>query len=103
MSRLGASNSSLLEQLKYFAGPAQPTAEDKARLLSYVLGHVLFNAILKYPGPILSGKALCAYMASSDCESDNLAKIFSDARYDGPFADNGQFVWRDLVDKRLEE
>jgi hypothetical protein len=103
MSRLGASNSSLLEQLKYFAGPAQPTADDKARLLSYVLGHVLFNAILKYPGPILSGKALCAYLATSDVEADDVAAIFIDARFEGPFADSGSFFWRDLVDKKIDE
>ena len=56
MSRLGASNSVLLQRLKHFAGSeVQPGDQEKTRLLSYVLGHVLLNAVLKYPGPILSG------------------------------------------------
>src|SRR5580700_2219033 len=51
MTRLGASNSALLEKLKDLNN-ADPSDSDKARLLTYVLGHVLLNAILKYPGPI---------------------------------------------------
>jgi hypothetical protein len=101
MSRLGASNSSLLDQLKLFAGPTQPAISDKVRLLCYVLGHVLLNAILKYPGPILSEKGLCAYIATSDEEAGDLFKIFETAKFEGPFGH--YYYWRDEVDKKIDE
>jgi len=103
MSRLGASNSSLLDQLKLFAGAAQPLVWDKIRLLCYVLGHVLLNAILKYPGPILSEKALCGYVATSEDEAENLFKIFETARFEGPFGHYARYYWRDGVDNKIDE
>ncbi|MGD9920591.1 MAG: hypothetical protein AB7V13_03965 [Pseudorhodoplanes sp.] len=102
MTRLGASNSSLLDQLRRFAGPEQPTDDEKRQLLAYVLGHVLPNAILKYPGPILSEKALCAYIATADEEGEALAQIFESERYAGPFSAQGRYYWRDQVDDRID-
>jgi hypothetical protein len=103
MSRLGAANSSLLEKLKEFVGAEEPSTDEKKRLLTYVLGHVLFNVILKYPGPILSEKALCAYVATSDDEAKAVAEIFEDALYVGPFDRNDCYFWRTEVDKKIDE
>jgi hypothetical protein len=103
MSRLGAANSSLLDTLKATAGPSAPSADDKKRLLTYVLGHVLLNAILKYPGPILSEKALCAYLAASDDEASAVADLFEKAAYRGPFSRKVRYFWRDEVDKKIDE
>jgi hypothetical protein len=103
MSRLGAANSSLIEQLKESGGAAQPSQTEKGQLLTYVLGHVLLNAILKYPGPILSGKALCAYVATSEDEAQSLFDIFSAAIYHGPFGQNDRFYWRNEVDNKIEQ
>ena len=103
MSRLGAANSSLLDALKATAAPSKPSDEEKKRLLVYVLGHVLLNAILKYPGPILSEKALCAYVAASGDEAVKLGELFEAASYRGPFARKAHYFWRDAVDKKIDE
>ncbi|WP_439365114.1 hypothetical protein ACNJYD_01265 [Bradyrhizobium sp. DASA03005] len=103
MARLGAANSSILERIKEFSGPADPSVEDKRRLLVYVLGHVLCNAILKYPGPILSTKALTAYCATADDESAELSELFKAAAYEGPFGQFSKFFWRDAVDEIIEQ
>ena len=103
MSRLGAANSALLQRLRDFAGPEEPNNADKIRLLTYVLGHVLFNAVLKYPGPILSCKALCAYIATSPEEASSIEPHFSDADYRGPFSAGQRLFWREEVDRILDQ
>lgn len=103
MSRLGAANSALLQQLRSFAGEEQPDNSDKIRLLAYVLGHVLCNAILKYPGPILSCKALCAYVATTLDEAEAVKPLFEAARYSGPFSEGHNLYWREDVDQILDE
>ncbi|WP_413061945.1 hypothetical protein ACLN6N_06260 [Sphingomonas carotinifaciens] len=102
MSRLGAANSALLQRLRDFAGDEQPVDEDKIRLLTYVLGHVLCNAILKYPGPILHQRSLCAYMATTIEEAEAIEPMFADARYDGPFSAENNYFWRGDVDRILD-
>lgn len=102
MSRLGAANSALLQQLRNFAGEEQPDDADKIRLLTYVLGHVLCNAILKYPGPILSRHGLCAYMATTADEAEAVEPLFADARYTGPFSEGHSYFWREDVDRILD-
>ena len=89
--------------MREFAGPEEPDDTDKERLLTYVLGHVLLNAILKYPGPILSENALCAYVATVVTELQDLDSVFKTARYDGPFAGGRQFYWREDVDAILDD
>ena len=103
MSRLGAANSALLQRLRDFAGPEEPNDTDKIRLLTYVLGHVLFNAVLKYPGPILSCKALCAYMATSPEEGSAIEPLFAEARYRGPFNEGHSLFWKEEVDRILDQ
>jgi hypothetical protein len=103
MSRLGSSNSSLVERLRSFASPeVSPTDADKAQLLAYVLGHVLVNAILKFPGPILSKKALCAYVATSVDEIESIGPLFATAAYIGPFSQGESYYWREDVDDIIE-
>ncbi len=103
MSRLGASNAALLQQLKNSLPDAEHPDDAKIiRLLTYVLGHVLSNAVLKYPGPILSGPVLCAYIATAPDEIKPLAKLFHRARYRGPFGYRVPLFWRDVVDDVLD-
>ncbi|TPK71912.1 hypothetical protein FJ527_25565 [Mesorhizobium sp. B2-4-18] len=102
MSRLGAANSALLQRLRDFAGDEEPNDADKIRLLTYVLGHVLFNAVLKYPGPILSRKALCAYVATGPEEGPAIEPYFADARYLGPFSEGQSLFWKEEVDSILD-
>lgn len=103
MSRLGAANSALLQKLREYAGEqVKPDDEEKIRLLTYVLGHVLSNAVLKYPGPILSLRALCAYLATTADEAVELAALFETARYTGPFGESSNHFWHDDVDAVLD-
>lgn len=103
MSRLGAANSALLQQIRSFVGEEQPNDADKIKLLTYVLGHVLCNAILKYPGPILSSHGLCAYMATSVAEADVVEPLFVDSRFTGPFSEGQSYFWREDVDHTLDD
>ena len=104
MTKLGAANSALLQTIKQFAEPDQfPTDEDKARLLTYVMGHVLANAVLKYPGPIVSLEALCAYFGTSLDEATTLSELFERARYNGPFGHADHYHWHEVVDDILDD
>lgn len=102
MTRLGSSNSSLMQRLKDFADPEDaPDNQDKMQVLTYVLGHVLLNAILKFPGPILSERAVCAYVATTEDEIEVIAPHFETAVYDGPFAQGARRYWREDVDEAI--
>jgi hypothetical protein len=102
MSRLGAANSTILERLRAELSTAgSPNADAKARLLTYVVGHVLVNAVLRYPGPILPMQALCAYVATTETEAEPLKVLFGDALYSGPFVSEPPRFWRKEVDAVL--
>lgn len=104
MTRLGASNSALVQKLREFAvKKSPPNHEDKTRFLTYVLGHVLSNAVLKYPGPILSKRVLCAYLATEVDEYGSLIGLFEEARYRGPFSEGVPLFWRDKVDSIIDD
>jgi len=100
MARFGLANSSLLMRLREDGGGPSRERDD---LMVYVLGHLLVNVILKYPGPILSEAALCAYLSTEIGEFENVADLFDGSRYQGPFANPGQYFWRDDVDQVLDE
>lgn len=105
ISWLSSSNSGLIEKLRSAAPPATtpPSAADKTSLLVYVLGHVLLNAILKYPGPILSDEALCAYVAIKPDQIDPVAPLFEAGRYNGPFSEMKRYFWRENIDSILDD
>ncbi len=104
MSRLDSANASLLETLKSAVeGGKKPDDEFKRRLLSYVLGHVMVNSVLKYPGPILTKEVLCAYLTTTSASFHKVRKLFENARYGGPFSEGRDLYWRDEVDRRLDD
>lgn len=104
MSRLGTGNSALVDQLlKRYETDNGGSVIDKRQMLSYVLGHVLLNSILKFPGPILSDVGLCAYLATSREEFGNIRQLFLDATYTGPFGDYENFFWQEDVDAIIEK
>ena len=104
LSRPGLFNSSLLDTLTGGnEGSRDATVVEKARLLTYILGHVLVNAVLKYPGPILAEGPLCAYVAASLDDVDKVAGLFEGARYEGPFDEGARLFWRDDVDAVVED
>lgn len=97
MSRLGTGNSALVQRLMNNSGQAHEESNIQ-QALTYVLGHLLYNAILRFPGPILSDRALCAYCGTTIESSEQLHSLFEKALYDGPFGENTRYYWRDSVD-----
>lgn len=100
MTRLGTGNTAIMERLKKVRGKGDHRA-DKIRILTYVLGHVLLNAILRFPGPILSELALCAYVGTSKAEAPSLGMLFKEAAYGGPFHTGHRSFWRSDVDSLI--
>lgn len=103
LSRPSLFNSSLLDELTDDS-TEDPTvrAAAKEKVLTYILGHVLVNAVLKYPGPILGTGPLCAYLSTSEKAFDQIASLFEEAAYIGPFDRGTQFFWRDKVDSIID-
>ena len=103
MSRPGLFNSSLLDTLTgQGLEDKSERAAEKAKLLTYILGHVLVNAVMKYPGPLLGELPLCAYLSTSAEEFEEIAGFFADAAYTGPFDGTQRFFWRDKVDAIID-
>lgn len=103
-SRVGSANGALVDRLQV-AGrdpKAKVSEGDRLELLGYIIGHVLCNAILRYPGPILDGRVLCAYTGHPALESADIEALFADATYVGPFAASSSYFWRSDVDAVLE-
>jgi len=100
-SRLTSSNGALLDKiLKFTPIEVEPSTEEKQTLVAYIIGHLLLNSILKFPGPILSIEGLGAYLATS--EHDEISILFDAARYSGPFNELGPFFWLSKVDTLLD-
>jgi hypothetical protein len=102
MARLGTASSSLVDRIRRLGGEDAPDPNALADLTAYVIGHVLANSVLRFPGPILSTEALCAYCATSLDEEPALAALFADAGYKGPFAGLEPHFWREGVDEALD-
>jgi hypothetical protein len=96
--RVGAANAALVDLVK----GADVTKEQKRRLLCYVVGHLLLNVVLRFPGPLLNRKALAAYLAIAEGEISKVEKLFASAQYGGPFSDIEPYYWLSDVDTALE-
>lgn len=100
--RYGGANSSLFDSIASTASPdVLPTPQKVADLLTYITGHLLVNAILRFPGPILDEEALCAYLAIDRDAAPNYEALFRGAAYEGPFGGLKSFRWTHLVDEIL--
>ena len=75
----------------------------KNRVISYVIGHVLLNTVLRYPGPILSEQILCSYLSISKKEKVWLKNNFQKAIYHGPFSEMGTYYWLEIVDNIIDK
>ena len=60
----------------YMNGTKKVAAKKLQTISSYIIGHLLLNSILKYPGPIISEQALCSYLSIANDNYDNLKRIF---------------------------
>jgi hypothetical protein len=85
------------------AEPPAPSPTEIRKVLTYVLGHLMVNAILPYPGPLLPIAALCGYIGTTSNEAATLASVFEDAAYGGPFGSLDRIFWRLKVDDIIEQ
>lgn len=101
ITSVGSASSSFLQNLT--EANEVPTGDARVDFNTFILGHVLMNAILKFPGPILSRQTLAAYCAFGDSVVDELASLFSNAAYTGPFSAPATHFLRDAVDERIDQ
>jgi hypothetical protein len=100
--RLGATSASFVERIVHTPQPdAESATDEKQSLLAYIVGHLLLNSVLRFPGPIASLIELTAYVGVSPDEMPRIAELFCDAQYTGPFKDLGPYYWLHRVDEIL--
>lgn len=99
-SRIAVGNPALVQMLR---DDRDPSGGKRNRITAYVLGHILFNTILRFPGPIMHSMALAAYVAASPQEGQAIGDMLPAARYRGPFSDGDRYYWQDDVDIALEQ
>ena len=87
--RLSTASAGLIDKI---TDPA-PNDAMRKRVLTYVVGHLLWNSILRYSGPILDRQALLAFLSAPEQDADAVLPWFDAAQYAGPFAELGPFFW----------
>lgn len=100
--RYGGANSALIDRVSETASEhLKPAKEKKAALLTYIMGHLLRNAVLRFPGPIMTGEALAAYLAVDRDEEPKYLAAFESTKYTGPFSELDAYYWTRKVDEVL--
>lgn len=96
--KIGAPNSSLMESIS-----KHPDVDtEKQRFIGYIIGHLLLNVILRFPGSIIDCEALAAFLAISKEEVAGLSALFAPALFKGPFASTEPLYWLSDVESVLE-
>lgn len=101
IASVSSASSALLKDFRE-AGEV-PQEDAQLKLQTFILGHVLVNAVLEFPGPVMSRSTLAGYCALGAEAEDRLAELFAGAVYDGPFGAPGAYFLRVLVDQRIDE
>lgn len=100
--RYGGANSAIIDRVSATAPTdVKPEPTNKAALLAYIMGHLLVNAVLRFPGPIMSAEGLAAYLAVDRSDEEKYSALFNGARYSGPFATLSTYYWTNAVDDIL--
>jgi hypothetical protein len=96
--KIGAPNSSLMESISQH----ENVEVEKQRFIGYIIGHLLLNVILRFPGSIIDCEALAAFLAVNKSEMQSLKDTFTSALYDGPFSSTEPLYWLTDVEGILE-
>ena len=97
-TRYSGANSALVRILRSSGGTR---ASVEKRLLAYIMGYLLLNGVLRFPGAIVNSEALAAFLAIAQTEGAAIEPVFAAARYIGPFSQLGPFFWTHLVEEVL--
>jgi len=98
--RYGSVNAALIDQVN--PGAQKKSRPKKEALLTYMVGHLLLNSILRFSGPIVSMRGLAAYLGIDDSERETIEKEFREASYSGPFSELGPYFWLAKVNDLVE-
>lgn len=101
LASVASANTSFMQAV--LNAETRPSEAERIEVLAFIFGHVIINAILEYPGPIMSAAVLASYCAVSESMSAELATVFAAAEYVGPFATEGTYFQRRIVDKLIDE
>lgn len=101
LSSVGSANSSFRQALLDPDAPLE--GAERVNFLAFLFGHILVNAVLEFPGPILPKEVLCAYCAVDAVAANTLVDVFTSAAYIGPFSAPGEFFVQRLVDARIDQ
>jgi hypothetical protein len=96
--KIGAPNSTLMESISQHAN----VDLEKQRFIGYIIGHLLLNVILRFPGSIIDCEALAAFLAVNKSEMQSLKDTFAPAIYEGPFSSTEPLYWLSDVEGILE-
>lgn len=96
--KIGAPNSSLMESISQH----ENVEVEKQRFIGYIIGHLLLNVILRFPGSIIDCEALAAFLAVNKSEMQYLKETFASAIYNGPFSSTEPLYWLSDVEGVLE-
>ena len=103
-SRLATSNPWPRKQLLSFAESFEENHKGElVDLLSYVIGHVLQNVVIAFPGPLMNMSVLAAYLSILRNDAVKFTELTELTAYTGPFSDIGPYYWRNDVDAKIDE
>lgn len=100
-ARYGSANSSLADIFQVDVTEAERMTKQR-KVFAYIVGHILVNSVLRFPGPILSTRALAAYLAIAESEVPKVEAVLDAALYSGPFAGLDRFWWTEGVNEVLD-
>lgn len=96
--KIGAPNSSLMDIISQ----NQNVDAEKQRFIAYLLGHLLLNVILRFPGPLVGCQSLAAFLAIAQSEMRGVQIHFEKALYTGPFGTTEPLYWLSDIEEILE-
>jgi len=107
--RYGGANASLVDVFQKRVPMSDDGLEDERKrterqkkVLAYIMGHLLINGVMRFPGPLVNAGALAAFLAVSSEEVAQIGQLFAATRYDGPFGELESYWWTDRVEQLLE-
>lgn len=86
--------------------PSEQSKETEFKnYITPLLGYIVYNSILRFPGVVLNETAAASYLdiKVSQFSNPKTQKYFKDALYTGPFNELGPYWWKEGLDKLLAE
>lgn len=102
----GSGEQGLLEEIMpYLRDNAAETKSKLTRRMPRILGNWLYTSILRFPGILVSEVPAASYLNIDprDFKKSDVQKLFTKAKYTGPFSDLRNWWWRYELDDLLKQ